>query len=190
MFEKLVEKMKGERLGSAFAVLLSVFVGIGAIAVTGQRDQLDTVFVTSEIDIESPINANGDGLMLGGYDPVAYFLDGRARQGLTSWTARWGAAAFRFASEENRDAFLADPTRFMPQFGGFDAEGVRQGELRKADPTAYIIVDDRLYLLQDARILANWSLDGLLNAAVADRIWPRLLDLMSGELRYGDRSAS
>ena len=178
MFWDLVKKAESERLGSAFAVLLAIFFGIGAMAVTGERHSAEPALVSSSVEFDGPVSADGAGLMLAGRDPVAYFLEERAVLGAKAWTARWGAAEFRFASRENRDIFLSDPTRFLPQFGGHDAEGVRLGELRKADPNAFVIVEDRLYLLANARVKAAWRADGLRNAAVADSIWPRLLHLL------------
>ena len=188
MFEKLTKKFESQRLGSAFAVLLAVFAGISVIAMSGERQKADPVFVTSEIGFEEPICADGAGLMLKGYDPVAYFMDGRARRGSAAFAAQWDDIVFHFVSEDNRDAFLTDPTRYLPQFGGYDAEGVRLGVLRRADPTAFLIVDDKLYLLENARTQQEWSDDRALNAAVADRIWPRLLTLREGDAEIADLS--
>lgn len=179
MFRTLIELVEKQRLGAAFAVLMAAFLAIGAIAINGEKPgESGARYVTASIQPEGPMNADGSGLMLNGYDPVAYFTEGRARRGVSVWTARWGDARFYFASEANRQAFVAEPTRFLPQFGGHDAEGVRLGELREADPTAFALFRGKLYMLQDEGVLSYWREDLRLNAAVAELAWPRILTLL------------
>lgn len=54
-----------------------------------------------------------DGLARKGYDPVAYFPEGggRARKGSPDLAARHAGVLYRFASEANRDRFLAEVLR-------------------------------------------------------------------------------
>ena len=113
-------------------------------------------------------------LALEGYDPVAYFTDGLPRQGAAEHAMDWNGMRWHFASRENRAMFKADPTRYAPQFGGYCAWAVAQGYLAPIDPTAWAIVDDRLYLNFNARIQRRWERDipGFITAARAN--WPGL----------------
>lgn len=58
---------------------------------------------------------------VGGYDPVAYFTEGKPVAGKSGITHSWKGVTWRFASEKNRDLFKADPTKYAPQYGGYCA---------------------------------------------------------------------
>ena len=48
-------------------------------------------------------------LAIKGYDPVAYFTDGKPTQGLPEFTYQWDEHRYQFASAQHRDMFKADP---------------------------------------------------------------------------------
>ena len=83
-------------------------------------------------------------------------------------------AIYRFASAENRDAFLAAPARYLPQYGGFCAWAVAQGDKADADPEVFRVVGDRLYLNYDRGIGTRWERDIPGNVAKADALWPKV----------------
>jgi hypothetical protein len=113
------------------------------------------------------------GVAIGGYDPVAYFTTGRGVPGSTEFEAIWQGAVWRFANEGNRAAFLADPTVYAPQFGGYDAASIATGVATPADPSVFAIQRDRLFLFRDeaARRAFLGSPD---TARDAQSAWPRL----------------
>ena len=115
-----------------------------------------------------------DGLALRGYDPVAYFTEGAPRRGLAEHAYHWQGAEWRFASAENRAAFVADPAAHAPQYGGYCAWAVAEGYLAPIDPNAWSIVDGRLYLNFSARIQRRWERDIPGFIARADANWPNL----------------
>ena len=92
-----------------------------------------------------------DGLGLGGYDPVAY-RSGAAKPGETTHQAVHNGVTWRFASQENRDAFVAAPNKHLPQFGSFCAFAVSKGFTADVDPRAYHVHDDKLYVFADAGV--------------------------------------
>lgn len=59
-----------------------------------------------------------------GYDPVAYFAEGKPVKGLREFSHQWQGATWRFASAQNRERFAADPHKYAPQYGGYGAYGV------------------------------------------------------------------
>jgi hypothetical protein len=85
-------------------------------------------------------------LAIKGYDAVAYFSDGRPRQGLPDIEYEWDEQRYRFATAEHRELFKADPTRYAPQFANFCAISLSKGELVVADPESWLINDGKLYL--------------------------------------------
>lgn len=61
---------------------------------------------------------------ISGYDPVAYFTEGKPIEGSDEFTTDYDGATWRFASQANRDTFIEDPERFAPQYGGYCAWAV------------------------------------------------------------------
>ena len=123
-----------------------------------------------------PINSGKRGeVAIRGYDPVAYHLSGEPTAGDPAITGKWNDATWRFATAENRDAFLADPERYAPQFGGYCAWAVSNGYTADIDPEAWVIVEDKLYLNYSPRIQRKWSKDRAGNIAKANVAWPKLL---------------
>ncbi len=87
-----------------------------------------------------------DGYAIGGTDPVAYQTEGRPVAGSDEFTAEYDGVTWKFASAANRDAFLADPAKYAPAYGGFCATGMSFGQKIPIDPAYWRIVDGKLYL--------------------------------------------
>jgi hypothetical protein len=115
--------------------------------------------------------AKGDQPAVSGNDPVAYFTAGRPVPGRADLTHVNEGATFRFATPENRAAFIANPARYAPQFGGYCAWAMSQGRLAGPDPTIWRIVDDKLYLNCSKDAEAKWLADLPGNIAKAEIFW-------------------
>lgn len=115
-------------------------------------------------------------LAVGGHDPVAYFSEGRPVEGRSDLEHEWNGATWRFASEDNLEAFKADPERYAPQYGGYCAWAVSQGYTASADPQAWRIVDGKLYLNYNEEVQKLWVQDIPGNIAKADANWPEVLE--------------
>ena len=102
-----------------------------------------------------PYNTDGD-LALAGYDAVAYHTTGVATAGSESVSCVWSGVTWRFASDENRELFVADPERYAPQFGGHCAKAVAAGFTAKTDPEAWHIADGKLYVFADSGVMEEW----------------------------------
>jgi YHS domain-containing protein len=113
---------------------------------------------------------------VGGYDPVAYFTEGKPVEGKRDITHTWKGVTWRFASEKNRDAFKADPAAYAPQYGGYCAWAVSQGYTAKGDPKHWKVVNGKLYLNYDARVQKDWERDASGNIVKADKNWPVVLN--------------
>ena len=68
---------------------------------------------------KSPINVNGDGVAIKGYDPVAYFTLSRPAKGLKEYQFKWNNAKWLFANNEHMALFQENPDKFAPQYGGY-----------------------------------------------------------------------
>lgn len=110
----------------------------------------------------------------GGYDVVAYHSEGKATRG-TGWhIANHNDTTYLFASKKNRKAFLNDPDKYLPQYGGYCAYGLTVGKKFYADPTVWKIVAGKLYLNLDTKIQKKFDSDLAVNIQKADSNWPKL----------------
>jgi YHS domain-containing protein len=116
----------------------------------------------------------GEKLGLKGYDPVAYFADGKARPGAPEFEYAWDGVRYRFASAAHRDLFKANPDKYAPQFGGSCAMNMSNGVRREADPNNWTISDGKLYVFASARGSDLFRANPAQAAAKATANWPNL----------------
>ena len=128
------------------------------------------------------VDVDGNGIAVGGHDPVAYFSDGTPTMGSADHTANTDGATYHFVSAANRDQFLADPEKYLPAYGGFCALGVTRSMKVRGDPEAWKIVDGRLYIHSSPRAQAIWSEDIPGNIVKADEVWPEIKDKNPADL--------
>ncbi len=89
-------------------------------------------------------------LALKGYDPVAYFTDGKPVPGKPEYEAVYDETRYHFASGQHLELFKTDPDRYAPQYAGSCAAGVAMGVKVEADPTHWLIVDGQLFVFSSA----------------------------------------
>lgn len=113
-----------------------------------------------------PVNTLKGGLLGGrgdvaiqGYDPVAYFTEGRPVKGQDKLVFEWMGAKWKFASQAHLDLFRAAPEKYAPQYGGYCAFGVSQDHLVSVEPDKFKVIDGKLYLNYDAKVQAQWLED-------------------------------
>lgn len=133
------------------------------------------VLMTANARAEKPVNTTFTGVAIKGYDPVAYFTEGKPVKGSSDFKHEWNGAEWRFASAANRDLFKEDPVKYAPQFGGYCAWAVSRGYTAGIDPDAWKIVDGRLYLNYNAKVQAQWAENVSGNIAKAEENWPKIL---------------
>jgi len=142
-------------------------VAVAALATAGAAQAIDRT--------GGDYNTIYAGIGIKGYDPVAYFTDGKPVMGRQDYETFWGGVTWNFASAEHRDLFKADPEKYAPQFGAFCSWGVSQGKLFDVDPVnAWKVVDGKLYLNFNKDIQAIWSKDPAAFIAKAEGNWPTL----------------
>ncbi|WP_237487070.1 YHS domain-containing (seleno)protein [Vibrio hippocampi] len=122
-----------------------------------------------------PVYSDFFGHAIKGYDPVAYFTQSKPVKGDSDYQYQWNGANWRFSSEQNLQAFKAEPEKYAPQYGGYCAWAVSQGYTAKIDPDAWSIENGKLYLNYNRSVQKKWLQDPQGNIAKADQHWPRLL---------------
>jgi enamine deaminase RidA (YjgF/YER057c/UK114 family) len=119
-------------------------------------------------------------LSISGYDPVAYFTDGKPVRGKAEFEHVWRKLRWRFASGEHRDMFIKDPKRYAPQYDGYCAMGTsNEAAAHKdtVDPEAWAIVDGKLYLVHNNYWLEKWREKAKEYIKKADKDWQAIADL-------------
>ncbi len=112
---------------------------------------------------------------MAGYDAVSYFTQNAPIQGRPEFSVVWKGAEWHFASAENRDAFERDPRAYAPQFGGYCAYAMAQGALVSTDPTAWKMVNGRLYLTHSPAVERMWRQNTAGYIRLAEAHWPAIL---------------
>lgn len=132
-------------------------------------------FVSSNAFAIDPIHTNLFGSAIDGYDPVAYFKDNKPVKGDNKYVYEWNGAKWYFKNEENKADFIASPTAYAPQYGGYCAWAVIQGAAVKTDPNSWHIENGKLYLNYSAAVQEKWNKDIPGNIKKADVNWPSVL---------------
>jgi uncharacterized RDD family membrane protein YckC len=115
------------------------------------------------------------GVAVGGYDVVAFFQHGVAQPGHQRNAVMWKGANWHFASAASRARFESNPRAFAPAFGGYCAYAMSRGVLVPGDPQLWVIVDGRLFLLNNPEAQQKWRARKEELIARAKQNWPAIL---------------
>jgi|CXWL01.1.fsa_nt_gi YHS domain-containing protein len=124
---------------------------------------------------QAPIFATEQGA-LNGYDPVAMLDEGRVTLGSATFASDWRGTTWKFANADNQRKFMAEPDRFVPQYGGFCALGMSHGGLVPSDPEAFSVVDGKLYLNAGPKVRETWQYASRFQIERANKRWRERLE--------------
>ncbi len=96
------------------------------------------------------------GLALSGYDPVAYFVDHRARRGKAAHELTWMGVSWRFVNKGNMHAFKDHPETYAPQYGGHGAFMAARGYSTGGNPQLWTIYGQKLYVFHSPANRFSW----------------------------------
>jgi hypothetical protein len=165
-------RQKRKRLWAGFAASFAALAGVLMALLAGPPASVAATTERLVVDWHT-------GLAIGGYDPVAFFTDGRPMAGNANFEFRYAGAIWRFCNVGNRDAFAAQPDIYMPKFGGYDPIGVTHDVAVAGNPNAWLISGDRLYLFYDRARLQKFAGDADRLSAEAERKWPDVRGALS-----------
>ncbi len=100
-----------------------------------------------------------DTVALQGYDVVSYYGEEGPKKGSGNQAAYHNGVTYLFTDKANKEAFKANPEKYLPQFGGYCAFGVTKGKKFVSDPLAYKVVDGKLYLNLNKKVQKIWEED-------------------------------
>lgn len=88
----------------------------------------------------------GEDLALSGRDVVSYHQSSKSRKGSKKYVANWDDTTWRFSSAENRDTFIENPEKYVPEFGGYCPVALSNNHAKVGLSKHYTVVDEKLYL--------------------------------------------
>lgn len=103
------------------------------------------------------ISTNWRGIAIDGYDPVSYHTLGEAQQGDADISYEWKDATWRFASEEHKKLFVANPEKYAPAYGGHCANGLATDHKVDGNPELWRMIDGKVYLFFAPRGRKRWA---------------------------------
>ena len=113
-------------------------------------------------------------VILKGYDPVAYFNQGKAVMGNPLITSKYDGATYLFASREDKAEFDKSPAKFEPQYGGYCAYSMSKGERHDIDPKAFHIYKGKLYVCETPEQMKKFSANVDAYVSKADQNWLKI----------------
>jgi YHS domain-containing protein len=122
-------------------------------------------------------NLNG-GIAIQGYDPVAYFKQGKPVKGEKEYAVFAEGATYYFSSQENKEEFKKNFSKYEPQYGGWCAYAMgSEGSKVEIDPETFKIIDGKLYLFYNKifnNTLKSWNKDEVRLKKNADANWVKI----------------
>jgi YHS domain-containing protein len=119
-------------------------------------------------------NLNDKGVIIDGYDPVAFFTDNKPVKGDPQFQYRYEDAIYHFNSQDHLELFKGSPEKYKVQFGGWCAYAVSLGRVAPIDVNTFSIVNGRLVIQHNQRAVNGWNKDVQGNLALADKYWPKV----------------
>ena len=92
------------------------------------------------------VNVDSTGVILKGYDVVGYFTQDKAVKGSPKYQTTYQGATYYFSSEANLAIFRKNPPKYVPQYGGFCANGMKDRKAADIDPTVFFVLKGKLYV--------------------------------------------
>jgi YHS domain-containing protein len=158
--------------GLIVAIAVPVILNAASLSWNPSKIAKDNgIVVLAEGTAKPRMNVDSNGVILKGYDPVAYFTRHQAVKGNPAIQTRFGGVIYYFVSVANKVAFSKNPSRYVPQYGGFCAGHVSKGELKDSDPTAFFIYKGKLYVCSTADSAKEFRSNTDENIRKADENW-------------------
>lgn len=91
-------------------------------------------------------NIDNSNIALAGYSPVSYLDLQLAQRGNKDYKSEHEKVVYYFTSSEQKATFDKNPTKYLPQYGGYCAFGTYAGAKFRVDPNKFLVKDGKYYL--------------------------------------------
>ena len=154
-------------------IISLVFTGIMLFSVLNTNAQTELR--------KKQFNLDKAGVAIQGYDPVAYFAQGKAVKGNKSFAVIAEGAIYYFSTAANKELFRANYTKYEPKYGGWCAYAMgNSGEKVEIDPETFKILNGELYLFYHSWVnntLTKWNKDETNLKAKSELSWKKFFHL-------------
>jgi len=120
---------------------------------------------------EHKLNLDSKGVILKGYDPVAYFTQKKAVKGSPKYQTTYQGAIYYFSSATDLATFKKSPSKYVPQYGGFCANGIANRQASAGDPTVFFVLKGKLYVCASPEAEKEFQSNTQTNLKKADSNW-------------------
>jgi len=120
---------------------------------------------------EHKLNLDSKGVILKGYDPVAYFTQKKAVKGSAKYQTTYKGATYYFSSAADLATFKKSHSRYVPQYGGFCANGIANRQASAGDPTVFFVLKGKLYVCASPEAGKEFNSNPEANVKKADDNW-------------------
>ncbi len=149
--------------GIAGIAAMTAFVGCAAINAQNPSGAI------------KPVNAHviegTSTVMLKGHDVVSYFTNNKHALGSAQFASVYEGVNFYFASAEHKTLFDKEPTKYIPQYGGYCADGIVYGIPWGGDADTWTLREGKLYIFGGQGSKDAFELDSPANFVLADKYW-------------------
>lgn len=91
-------------------------------------------------------NIDNSNIALQGYSPVSYLDLGIAQRGVKDFKSEHNKIVYFFTNADQKKKFDKNPSKYLPQYGGYCAFGVYAGAKFRPDPNKFIVKDGKYFL--------------------------------------------
>jgi YHS domain-containing protein len=133
---------------------------------------------TAALDASDKVNVDSSGVILRGYDAVAYAKEEKPIKGKPELKSNYPGATYLFTSAANKAEFDRDPARYARNTADFVPTGSAWAYwVIRRDPQALVVHNGRLHICGNMASLEKFTEDIGRNIEKADKQWLRLSKL-------------
>lgn len=141
---------------------LSMMLLLASLPLFSQSESGHLLLTSSKVAVE-------------GYDVTSYFVENKAIRGSKDFSTVYKDARYFFKSNKNKQLFLENPEKYLPQYGGWCAYAMgEKAEKVTIDPETFIITDGKLYLFYNSYFndtSEKWNKEPEVLKVKADKNW-------------------
>ncbi|MCL1078746.1 hypothetical protein D5R81_12345 [Parashewanella spongiae] len=149
-------------------------LSIAAVIIATSLSFTAPAFSADENNVAPGLTTVGAPLGLHGIDPVAFLDINNRIAGNASYVETYQNVAYYFSSEKNKIAFKNNPSKYVPQNGGFCTFGVSVGKKFDGNPNFASVENGKLYLFLNEDIYNEFKKDKKGTIKKASKNWKKI----------------
>jgi YHS domain-containing protein len=109
---------------------------------------LFTILISTSLSAQDKIayNIDNSNIALQGYSPVSYLDLNLAQLGSKNFKSEYNKVLYYFTTAQQKATFDKNPSKYLPQYGGFCAFGIYAGAKFRTNPNKFIVKEGKYYL--------------------------------------------